>query len=78
MSTVCAITVQAAVESVVEDPVRRGTLEKTVTGRPRRATLTDCTNTVTSMHTVHRQDCKLSKILSPRIRLLISLIVCVI
>lgn len=63
VSTVCVITVQAPVECVGEDPVWRGTPEKTVTRRPHRATLTDCTNTVTSTHTVHTQDCTLCKIL---------------
>lgn len=63
MSTVCVITVQAVVVCVGEDRVWRDTLEKNVTRRPRRATLTDCRNTVTSTHTVHTQDCILCKIL---------------
>ncbi len=69
VSTVCVITVQAAEVCVEEDPVWRDTPEKTVTRRPRPATLTAYMNTVTSTHTVHTQDCVPCEILQLLLRL---------
>lgn len=56
-STACATTVQAVAACVRGDPVWRVSQGTTVTRRPRLATLTDCTNTVTSTRTAHTTDC---------------------
>ena len=74
MSTVTVITAQAVEVCVGEDPVWRDTLEKTATRRPRLATLTDCWNTVTFTHTVHKLGCTLCEILLLLLLILLVLI----